>query len=646
MQASKRGAPGATPFVRNVSKHVKEGDWFAIGEVCRECLEEGDELAEAHYLLALSDFMADDHAGAIRHASRAFDLRNDVAEFADLLALLHALVSDVKASTYYRKLAMALPSDKTVKGWGMPQGMPDYSKAFLSVVEDPLFVRGSLALRSGDFAKAESWYSQAVQIDPTHLNAHLALANTQIIQGHFRAASDALRSARHVLADNGMIASLLGSTLTALGQFAEARAVHEWARRVARDDPVVHASAVTDLMADENASVDELTGAFRRWGEAFGVREGVAAPGSAEARDRLTVGYVVGHGAGTATASALADILAAHDAARFRVIGFGFGDLSDVPNMPFQKAFDTWHDIGDVDPVTLGAVVATEQVDILVDAMGFSSPSHLTAFGARMAPVQISWMGAPLGTGLAGMDFLITDRFLDPAEGSSAGFRERLHSLEGGCPVVGIAREDAGASAREEPVGEAATFVADATLGELTPRVAACWARILHQVPGSVLALRDHDFRNQENLGRLIDLFGDFGVSDRIDVIAASEGRGLWRHGGLCLVPFGYSRPQEVLDALAAGRPAICLVEDARHRRFTASMLHHLTLGDETLVADEDAYVAKAVAWASDDAARASFGETVVERMTASPLMDARKRAGALEAFFEEAWRDVASAVA
>ena len=395
-----------------------------------------------------------------------------------------------------------------------------------------------------------------------------------------------------------------------------------------------------DALRDPEFPAERAVTWAAAWGQRFGVREdGPADIARAAPKERLTIGYMVGERGNSILGAALANVLAKHDPTRFQTVGFGSGALSDDVNLVFQKCMDRWHDLTAIDPLTLKAMVAAEEVDILVDASGFATPDQLIAFGNRMAPCQVSWMGAPAGTGLAAMDFVLTDAVLDPD--ASAGLSERLAPLALGAVVASPqARQGDDLPAREP--GDV-IFAADAEAAEINPATAALWARILLRVPRSALILRDHGYRSGAGLDRLIGLFGDFGMAHRVDIVADPLPARFFADADVALMPLPMPRPQSAVEALWGGCPVVCLSGPARHTRLAASLLHHAGLDASDaavmIAGDETAYIDCAVRWAEDVDGRAAFRDTVRERLLTGASLNGEKRVRDLEAVLQDLWR-------
>jgi len=630
-------APNVDHLLQSVEDALNNEQWAETRELCEEVLGDFPECPEALFVLALGSVRDLDLAGAASLADRALAIDPNVQEYADLLAVVHGLAGDLNTSVYYAKLATTIPSSQRLRDC-MSSKVPSFARVLQTISEKPLFLRAAQAMVEGAWSDAEHWLRQHLAFEPNSREAYVALGACLLAQGTPRAAVEALRAGQHQLPPDPDIASLLGKALGALGRFEESEACHRWARAQAPSDAAINAAPLVQRLSDPRTEVDQITAAFREWGNRFGLRSDTAQEIPMAPEDRpLTIGYLVAGCGGSDQVRAVSDILAYRDSRRFAAVGFGNGSLDNVANAPFQKCVDRWQDLSGCDPLTLAAMVRAEGVDILVDLAGFSAPNLLIALGMRMAPCQVAWLDSPCGTGLAAMDFLLTDKFVDPDTSGGGRYAEWLAYLDLGSVVAVPSEPPDGAVGTDDSA--TITFAADATLMELNPVTVEYWAHILHAVPQSVLILRDHDFRDPENLAHLIGLFGDFGLAHRVDVVSEPSRGAFFREADVCLLPVPYPAPQLAMDALSAGVPVVCPAGKGRQTRLAASLLVHLEL-DEPMVAESgDDYVALAVEWAADGDRRKSFRATIGERLKRAGALDPNVRARDLEATYEEMWK-------
>lgn len=615
------------PLPDDIVRLAVAGAWPDVEAASTQWLEANGRTSDGLLLLAVAAYKRHDLAAAIRFATNALELGDASREAAEFLALMQVLVGDLNGSLFSTKLASALPSSASHM---MPADLPNFAGSFLAIERRPLIGRAITALAAQDWVAVEHWFRQQIEVEPDCEEGYLGLAYCLSSQERFREAAEVLRGGRHALPGSAILASQLGAALTALGDFGMAAACHRAAIAKAADDAVIHAQSLQDAMQDPDVAAPQLAEGFRRWGETYGEKEDPWMPRPrAIAKSRLTVGYLLSGVGRREHASFLADILAHHDARSVRVVGFGYGTLSEPANTAFQRSVSVWQNVRGSDPYTLSAMVAAEDIDILVDASGFTTPEMLKAFGLRMAPVQLSWLGAPYGTGLKGCDAVLSDSFLDPAGGPGI-----IH-LDHGAALAALPHPTETAAEHHGLV-----LAADATFAELCPRTVAAWASILHAVPNATLVLRSHDFRSEGNARHLVGLFGNFGVSHRIDV---AEGSRFFEGADVALLPYQTLRSEVVAQALAEGVPVVGWLREGRHRREALALLHYLGLDGESMAATDDAYVALAIDWSRDASRRAGFRDRLLQGLQDRPVLSAAARATDLERVYRELWQKALS---
>ncbi len=626
-------------FLNRAGERIKESDWRALEDLCVTFTAAAGHCGEVDFLRSLVAFAEEDFVDALVLAESAFERDSNISEYAEFLAILHILVGDIAKSVYYAKMASAVPSSRSIHDL-LPDTLPKYSEKFLKVEEDPLLKRAFAAAAQGKWGDAERWFRQQIAYNMTVLEAYSGLANCLFIQGRFRDGTEALRAARHIAPDNAEFASLLARALTETGEYAEGQALHRAAMDLAPDDAELAADALIGLWADPEENAETITAAFAEWGGRFGLKQSSrATPRLAEDHDTLIIGYLVGPLGRWRNGSFIADVISHHRRQRFLSVGFGSGALTSSQNIPFQKSFDTWHDVRGMDPITFGSMVAAERIDILVDLCGFTTPDLLVAFGQRLAPVQISAFGAPSGTGLAEMDALLTDKFVSKGVKESA-YRESLVNMKEGSFFVGLPEGDGSLSMSRKSEDEyGLNFVSDASLGEINPLSVETWAKILHAVADSMLLLMDHDSRNEENSKRLVNLFGDFGLAHRVDIVTTDSSLALFQDADVCLMPLQSMRPYIVCDALWAGAPVISYAGSGIHSRLDGGILHHLGLDNEMVAETPGDYVAKALDWAGDQDRRRHFAAEIRGRMKEASFLNPLSRAADLEKTYEALWK-------
>ncbi len=167
----------------------------------------------------------------------------------------------------------------------------------------------------------------------------------------------------------------------------------------------------------------------REWARLYApeVRRLAAGAGGAAARrrpDRLRVGYVSPDFVNHAVAFFIEPVLAQHDRDRFEIFCYSDALAPDAVTRRLRSHPVQWRDIARASDEQVEALVRGDGIDLLVDLAGHTARHRLAVFAQRPAPVQVSWLGYPNTTGLAAIDYRLTEAVSDPPDGPSAGTRK------------------------------------------------------------------------------------------------------------------------------------------------------------------------------------------------------------------------------
>ena len=86
---------------------------------------------------------------------------------------------------------------------------------------------------------------------------------------------------------------------------------------------------------------------------------------------------------------------------------------------------DGWHDIVGLSDPQLADRIRADRIDILVDLALHTANNRMLVFARKPAPVQVTMLGLPATTGLATIDYRLTDSFLDPPGMSDGDYTEQ-----------------------------------------------------------------------------------------------------------------------------------------------------------------------------------------------------------------------------
>jgi predicted O-linked N-acetylglucosamine transferase (SPINDLY family) len=335
-------------------------------------------------------------------------------------------------------------------------------------------------------------------------------------------------------------------------------------------------------------------------------------------------------------------VLAHHDRGRYEIFCYHNHAAPDATTLELQALAEHWRDVAALDDAALERLILDDAIDVLVDLSGHTLGNRLPVFARRPAPVQATWIGYPQTTGLAAMDYRISDALLDPPGATEALGTEAILRLPE-CAVCFAPPEEAPRADAPPAVRSGRiTFGSVNQYFKITGAVVRTWSRLLVAVPDAVLRMTLDQGERAEVAAEVQARFAAHGVApDRIVVRGRSDLRGFFRELAeldLVLDPFPYNGGTTTYHCLWAGVPVVTLAGRTAIARCGAMILSHVGLA-ELVTADEDAYVSCATALARDTERLAELRRTLPVRYRASPLYAADRFTRALETAYDEMWR-------
>lgn len=499
---------------------------------------------------------------------------------------------------------------------------------------------GRLHQSLGNMMLALDYYRSAIEAAPDFADAHFNRGTALRAQGDLAAARDAFATVLSLQPEDAAACSNLGTILKDQGQVEEAVA---WYRRAIEKDPqlmVVHSNLLFTLSYHLLGSAEERLEAHRQWddrhGGPFKARTFTHAPG--KQATKLRIGYVSPDLKRHAVSTFLEPILAAHDHKAFEIFCYAEVERPDEVTERLRTYSDGWRYTTGRSALDVARQIHDDGIHILVDLAGHTSGNRLDVFTYKPAPIQLTYLGYCATSGLAAMDYWISDEVLMPANSPELAVEEVVRLPRcwlcyraPSAPPVSIQRGG----------GEAVTFGSFNHLSKLSTAVLTTWSRILGQLPGATLLLKTQQLADPAIREQIMARFAAHGVEQRRLRLEAASSDYMDRYNevDIALDPFPRTGGATSADALWMGVPVITLAGRFVIERQGASMLAALDL-PELVAGSEEDYVAKAVQLARDPQRRRTLHQDLRQRMQTSPLCDGRGLAAALEDCYRRFWQD------
>jgi protein O-GlcNAc transferase len=510
----------------------------------------------------------------------------------------------------------------------------------LSLKPDSASVHNDLGIALGELSRYDEairLFRRAAELAPTLAQPLVCLSSAYFKQHMVTRAEEEARRAVAVAPRNPDALMALANALQAFGRYSESVPTLRTVIEVAPEASHAWSNLLLAFNYLDESTPQSLLDEHRRFGarpECRERRRPAEFVRKAGAR-RLRIGYMSPDFRNHVVGRFAEPVLRAHDRNAVEVICYSVSRKSDASTARFREIADLWRDLAGQDDDDAERIVLADELDVLVDLSGHTADNRLQLLARRLAPVQVTWLGYPNGTGLAAMDWRLTDAIADPAPDADAHSTERLFRL----PDVFIVYDPPKDAPEVAPTPCLAAghveFGVFNNYQKVTDRALACWREILERVPGAIMKIKTPvmgDDGLQAALRSRLEALGfDLGrvrlmgpvpsLVGHLQSMAATD---------IALDTFPYNGTTTTCESLWMGLPLITLAGDRHSSRVSASLLNAIGHGD--LVAHDDAdYIERAVALALDPERLARLRGRIRPDMAASPLVDIPRFARALE---------------
>lgn len=496
----------------------------------------------------------------------------------------------------------------------------------------------------GDFERAAAAFQEALRIQPGFSDAHCNLGSTYLQMQRVDEALDAFQAAARLQPGNARFQTNVGAAMLRLGRQQEAIS---WFQRALELNPADASTRSNLILATSYVTADasvlqQQCGAWERF-HATPLRGAIKIHRNTRDPDRrLRVGYLSADYRNHAAAYWIEPLLAGLQHTDFEVVCYSNSPLVDAVTARLKPYADTWVECAGLSDDALADRIHQDGIDILVDLSSHTDGNRLLVFARQPAPLQVSWFGFPVSTGLRTMQYRFTDAVVDMPGVGDGHYSERLLRLnrfyaafrpDERAPAVGP-----GPSAQ----GSGVTFASLNTFAKITRPMLELWADIVRETQGSRLLLQSAGLEGTALQAYVQQIFAERGVSpDRLLLRGWTDLQAFLRLGeeaDIALDPFPFNGGVTTCHALWMGLPVVTLCGESAASRVGASILSRLGL-QELVATDANAYRTAAIGLARDPARLADLRATLRQRMEDGGLLDGPALAAQAEAAYRDMWR-------
>ncbi|MDD2774992.1 MAG: tetratricopeptide repeat protein [Gallionella sp.] len=356
----------------------------------------------------------------------------------------------------------------------------------------------------------------------------------------------------------------------------------------------------------------------------------------------LRVGMVSGDLREHSVGYFLEGLLTHIDQTRIELIAYPIQDKKDELIARIRRYFTEWKPPTNKDDEIAARLIHADGVHVLIDLSGYTDYNRLPVFAWKPAPVQVSWLGLPSTTGIMEMDYVLGDPYAIPT-GDESHFSEAVWRMPESCLCLAIPASPVKVAPLPMLSAGYITFGSFNNLTKITDAVVQVWARILLSVPNSRLLLKTTQLIDPVVRMKTHQRFAACGIaSDRIFLSGTLASRdahlAMYNKVDIALDTFPFPGGTTSVEALWMGVPVLSMRGDRFISLTAASIAHNAGLPD-WVAADEDDYVAKAVAFTSNFEHLAALRADLRQQVLASPLFDGSSFARNFEDALWDMWQ-------
>jgi predicted O-linked N-acetylglucosamine transferase (SPINDLY family) len=497
-------------------------------------------------------------------------------------------------------------------------------------------------LDAGRVLESAAAFRQALRVRPDYAEAFFGLGLALSARGDSADAIEAYKKAIQLRPDFPEAHNNLGNAYKSLGLMAEASDANQAAFSAEPKFAVAHSNFIMMLRYSAQWTPLSILEEMKRWDRmhAEPLRASIRLhPNDRSPDRRLRIGYVSSDFCDHLVTRNLLPLWRHHDHTQFQVFCYASVRRPDRFTERVRGMVGTWRDIREMDDERAAETIRDDRIDILIDLAGHMGETRLPIFARKPAPVQVTFGGYPGGTGLATMDYHLTDPYLDPSGTTESHYVERLIRLERSWWCYDLQDMDV-----SEPVGPLPASTAGyVTFGCLNnfPKISdhtlAIWKTLLATTGNSRLMMLTPPGTQGP---RILSALG--AGPDRIQFAQPRPRQAylrLYHRIDIFLDTLPYNAHTTALDALSMGVPTVTRPGETAVGRAGVSILTHLGL-PQLIASNDEEYAQIATQLANDLPQLAELRRTLRQRVQSSPLMDGPGFARDVEAAYRKMWRN------
>ncbi len=493
------------------------------------------------------------------------------------------------------------------------------------------------------FDEAENEFRISLSQDPDHFKALTALASVLIKNDQWDAALLCCQRSLVLNPDFAPTYAAMANIMLTMGKTTKAIELNRKCLKISKIDSV-HSSLLFALNAVPAVTQKDIYDESLKWGERYAKPFYKKIHGYLNIPNpdrKIRIGYVSGDFRQHPIANFLKPVLVSHDKHNFEVYLYNTCSLIDKITEEIAGYADNYRDVSVITDEQAAVLIRQDCIDILVDLSGHTAFNRLYLFAMKLAPVQVSWQGYFNTTGIAAIDYLLSDPVTIPFD-EERYFVEKIIKLPD-CRFC-YTPPDFSPDIVTAPVLNTGhiTFGSFNAVHKINPELIALWCQVLNAVTHSRMVLKSKVFIDNKIVEDFRSQFALHGITaDRLDLRSRSPYVEMLAEYGdidITLDTFPFNGGATTCEALWMGVPVITLEGNTPISRQSKSFMYAVGY-PEWVASTPGDFVAIASRLAADVIGMQLVRASLRQKMSKSSLCDTKLFTQNLEALYRQIWQ-------
>ncbi len=529
----------------------------------------------------------------------------------------------------------------------LPEAIACYDKA---ISQNPELViawkcRGNARVELNDNDNAIRDFVQILKLCPENIDAAVKLISLLKKASCFAEAIQVCKDALELTPDNYSLLLHLGIIYSLSYHVRETAETYMKVFRLFPEKFITQPSILLYLNYPGTISNNDIFNFHREWDQVAS-RSGVAAldtmplPRKAGEKEKIKLGYYSPDFITHPVSFFFTSLIHAHDRNKFEIHCFHDSSVNDEMTKTIKAESTVWHDVSNMQVNDLIQYIRDTRLDIIVDLAGPTS-NRMQIFSKRVAPIQMTYLGYPNTTGIANMDYRLTDELTEPP-GAEQLHSEKMLYIPGGAWAYSpnMAMPQPGPPPVER--NGFFSFGSFNNTNKISDHTIEIYCKVLSNCPNSKLLLKNKRLVHEYIRDRLLEKFKSHGIGpERIVFIKPtkdiSSHLACYNFVDLALDTFPYNGTTTTFDALWMGVPVLTIDGNCHAAKVSASIMTRLNL--KPFIADnEKSFVLRARMNTEKPETLKMLRPVLRSMLEKSSLMDGQRLANEMELLYMDCY--------